>query len=66
MTTNEIKEIVSKFNSDLGSIELNYGEEKVFIFWRTVTGKGVKKVKGRISWENKDEYKLDETFEMEA
>lgn len=65
MTTNEIKELVRKFNSDLGSIELSYGEELVFIFWTTGTDEGVKKVEGRIIW-NKEEYEQIETFEMEV
>lgn len=60
MTTDEIKEIVIRFNSDSGTIGLNYGEQRVSVIWNTKRIEGVKKLKGLISWENNSEYTLFE------
>jgi len=63
MDTDEIKEIVNDFNSDFGSIELHYGEQNVSVFWNTKRAKGLKKLRGLITWENNNEY---EVFEKET
>ena len=56
---------------DKGRLELAFicaladclGEQNVSVFWNTKRAKGLKKLRGLITWENNDEY---EVFEKET